>query len=304
MGGLGNQLFQYANALMLNPEARIIATKVSTKTLNDFAIPEVVNYASLDVDNHGLFKNRLSIKFHNMILRNSSFENRHPGWKSVGAGLQRMAVYFLGFLLGKAPMIYFQSNLGFQPRFNKSIPQQLLQIGYFQHAHWLSDIRVCNKLFRLSLPNPSPRFLEIANEFKERKILVLHMRFGDYLNEKLFGLPTLEYFERAITLQLDTNNFDKIVVFTNGERNALELLDSLQIDNAYIVSNHEPISDSETLELMRLGSGYVLSNSTFGWWGAFLSRQQSAPVICPTPWFQGMIEPKELIPSHWHRIPI
>jgi hypothetical protein len=304
VGGLGNQLFQYANALMLDPQGKIIATCSSANPLDKFSIPEVVHYASLDVGEFRFFKNKLSTKTHNLILRNSSFENRHPNWKLAGKAFQALTAYFLRFLLDQSPTIYFQSNLGFQPRSNNSIPHQVLQIGYFQHAHWASDARVYDELAQLSVSNPSAKFLEIANEFRGRNTLVIHMRFGDYLNEKLFGVPTLEYYKNSIALQMSTTNFDKVVVFSNGERNALELLESLKLNNVLLVSDNEPLSAIETLELMRLGSAYVLSNSTFGWWGAFLSRQKSAPVICPTPWFQGMDEPKELIPNHWLRIPI
>ena len=304
VGGLGNQLFQYANALMLNPQGKIMATCISPTTSDKISIPEIVKYASLGADGERFFKNRLSVKVHNLILRNSSFENRHPKVRLVGKGLQALSALFLRFILSKSPMIHFQSNLGFQPRRNNSNPNHILQIGYFQHNHWASDTKVKDELTRLSLPSTSARFTEISREFTGKNILVIHMRFGDYLEEKLFGVPTIEYFQKSIELQMSKAKFDKIIVFTNDERNALELLDELKLKNVFLITDKEPLSASETVELMRLGSAYILSNSTFGWWGAFLSRQKSAAVICPTPWFQGMVEPNELIPNQWLRIPI
>jgi hypothetical protein len=57
----------------------------------------------------------------------------------------------------------------------------------------------------------------------------------------------------------------------------------------------------ETLEKMRLGAGYVLANSTLGWWGAYLSYNSNAQVISPNPWFKKLVEPNNLIPHNWIR---
>jgi len=54
---------------------------------------------------------------------------------------------------------------------------------------------------------------------------------------------------------------------------------------------------------MRLGTGYVLSNSTFGWWAAYLARMEPKVVVVPDPWFKKIDEPLGLIPIGWTRIP-
>ena len=84
VGGLGNQLFQYANAMMLNPQGKIIATSICPKSSVKFLVPEVVNYANLELDQERIIKTTLGIRMHNLILRNSSFENRHPNKKLIG----------------------------------------------------------------------------------------------------------------------------------------------------------------------------------------------------------------------------
>lgn len=303
VGGLGNQLFQYANALMLNPTGKIIATCILRKSSEKFLPPEIAAYAHLGIDTKRFFKNRLGVRLHNLILRNSSFENRHPRRKLFGKILQRFTAFFLQFMLDGSPPIHHQSNLGFQHKHTRRVAQKSLQIGYFQHSHWVNNLEITNQLKRLNLQNPSERFKEISKDFFGKRILIIHMRFGDYLEEKLFGVPTIDYFRKSIALQMNESDFDKIVVFTNGEHYALKVLNELKLENILMVSDKEPISASETLELMRQGSAYVISNSTFGWWGAYLSIQENARVTCPIPWFQGMIEPYELIPNHWLRVP-
>mgnify|MGYP003342821508 FL=1 len=62
------------------------------------------------------------------------------------------------------------------------------------------------------------------------------------------------------------------------------------------------LTDYETLELMRYGSGYIIANSTFSWWAAYLAYNKSAPVIAPNKWFQQGEDPNELCPPDWIKI--
>ena len=57
-----------------------------------------------------------------------------------------------------------------------------------------------------------------------------------------------------------------------------------------------------TLQAMRLGCAYVIANSTFSWWAAYLSLNPSVEVVAPSPWFMVMEDPKELIPPNWEQI--
>jgi hypothetical protein len=66
--------------------------------------------------------------------------------------------------------------------------------------------------------------------------------------------------------------------------------------------NQSGLSDVEVWDLMRHFSAYIISNSTFAWWAAFLRENQGAPVYAPDPWFQGMASPNKLIPEDWTRV--
>ena len=66
--------------------------------------------------------------------------------------------------------------------------------------------------------------------------------------------------------------------------------------------DHEDLTDVEVWSLMRHFSGYIIANSSFSWWGAFLRMDKSAPVCVPKPWFKGMRDPNLLIPADWIQV--
>jgi hypothetical protein len=96
------------------------------------------------------------------------------------------------------------------------------------------------------------------------------------------------------------NIFSRIALFSNDIVAALEYIPSSLREHLWIPSK-DLTSTTETLELMRNGKGYVLSNSSFSWWAAVLTYGDMPLVISPTPWFQKKTEPVDLIPHDWLR---
>ena len=95
--------------------------------------------------------------------------------------------------------------------------------------------------------------------------------------------------------------FKKIWVFSDEIEKAKEFIPRKYFDYCRWI-NDDGESAVETLEKMRLGSAYIIGNSTFSWWGAFLSYTQNAPIIYPSPWFIGIDDPNQLIPANWVEI--
>ena len=89
-----------------------------------------------------------------------------------------------------------------------------------------------------------------------------------------------------------------IWLFSNEPEEALGLLPETSHKQIRIIPD-SGWTPAETLELMRHCHAYVIANSTFSWWGAYLSYNQKSLRVGPNPWFKGEASPKDIIPESW-----
>ena len=186
------------------------------------------------------------------------------------------------------------TNLGFEKVPNSKVSQYIF--GYFQTFRFASDEQVKDTLKKFS--TSSDAISHCKQLSLSEKPFVVHVRLSDYYLESKFGVLSVNYYESAISLMIKKFSFNNIWVFSDEIEKAKLIIPEPYLSLCrWIDDNTE--SSAETLEKMRLGSGYIIGNSTFSWWGAFLSYSVDPPVIAPNPWFIGTEDPKDLIPSTW-----
>jgi hypothetical protein len=81
------------------------------------------------------------------------------------------------------------------------------------------------------------------------------------------------------------------------------VVDNLKLRNPIRYINHNGNMPHEDLRLMSLCRHHVIANSSFSWWGAWLSKNPQKLVIAPESWFNDpSLQTNDLIPSKWQRI--
>ena len=134
----------------------------------------------------------------------------------------------------------------------------------------------------------------------------VHVRRGDYLGlEEVVNICPLHYFSIAMDHMRSMHPDTHFLVFSDDVNWCNEKL--AESDDVTVVTppaNATSIqSDMADFHLMRACDSFIISNSTYSWWAAYLS--QSTDVICPTSWFKGIasaeVPIETLLPSHWQR---
>jgi hypothetical protein len=282
VGGLGNQLFGYfagrylaekLNTRLILDDSQLVHNQHSNSTIFDFELEDC------------------TVSADQKKLRLSQIIDRIP---------PRSA--FLDHLYSRYLGIHYSRQIGFDPTLQE-VKYGATLIGYFQSYRYFYETSYFTKDKKLSLLNPGQWFLEMENEIKLAKPIVIHVRRGDYSKaiNREFGLLNRDYFMNGIdTLRSRADLASSNVwVFSDSPEEVKSEFGQTGKDFRFIAQ--EPSSSAaENLLLMSKGKAIVTSNSTFSYWSALLSAHKN--VIAPTKWFQSREDPLDLIPPTWTQL--
>src|SRR5699024_5429983 len=125
----------------------------------------------------------------------------------------------------------------------------------------------------------------LLNKINNSNSVCISVRRGDFFtsqNAKKYGVCGPEYYIKAKSF-FDKKNLDNTTYFCFSDdidwcKKNLKFTDK----NIVFVSQNMPVY--ETLRLMSSCKHFILSNSTFSWWGQFLSRNKNKIVVSPAKW--------------------
>lgn len=164
-----------------------------------------------------------------------------------------------------------------------------------------------------------PEVLEPCNEFISNfeTIIFLHVRRGDNVGrEHFYPLMTFDYYKRA----LEHFPEDAFVLVCSDDPEWCKQQEFFQ-DERFLINEDVPEYDHSCLEgdgrrkhskvpytdlcLMSLCNGAIIGSSSLGWWGAWLQKGRTNPIIVPEEWYGPAMEAdtKDLIPDTWTKIP-
>lgn len=143
---------------------------------------------------------------------------------------------------------------------------------------------------------------EILKEIERCECPVsIHVRRGDYMSVSNGSiLLPISYYESAIKRMLTYCPKAHFFVFSNDDKWAQVNLPR-QVNYTFVTGNHEG-EGQEDLRLISACKYHIIANSTFSWWGAWLSLNQSKIVILPKYWMGTMQTPEGLIEDGWETV--
>jgi hypothetical protein len=135
--------------------------------------------------------------------------------------------------------------------------------------------------------------------------VVVHVRRGDYVSNAAFhavhGICDVAYYRRGLELLRQTVRDPHCFIFSDDPDWVKQNL-KLDAPCTYVTHNVGK-QDYEDLRLMSHGQHFIIANSTFSWWGAWLSRHPAKQVIAPRRWFQSeAASGRDIVPEAWTAI--
>jgi len=156
--------------------------------------------------------------------------------------------------------------------------------GYFQSFKYFQNIeKTVRKLFEIK-PYYQDLFHRTAGKwFEKKKTLAIHIRRSDYLNWKDEQLnivnPTLPLSYYRKCLKLIDKLSDYQIIFVSDDIDFVRSEFSDYHDAAFV--KFDAIVD---FQIILNSDIIILSNSTFGWWAAFLNSKKDKQVFAPKNW--------------------
>ena len=199
---------------------------------------------------------------------------------------------------GHAPVVQ-ERFFHFDEELFNNCPDHVSLQGYFQtekyFKHIESEIRE-DFAFKDEVLSPCKEMIESVEN-----PIALHIRRGDYvINSDNHPVCSIEYYKAA----LDHFDSDRnVIVFSDDPMWCHD--EGTFADDRFIISENE--DNRVDLCLMSLCNDFIIANSSFSWWGAWLSLNKSKKVIAPAQWFgkTGYTkdhDTKDLIPDDWIKI--
>ncbi|EGQ8481389.1 alpha-1,2-fucosyltransferase [Vibrio parahaemolyticus] len=275
IGGLGNQMFQYAAAFAYS--------RIHNKEL----VIDVRNFDNYEV--HPLRLNKLNVY--------GEFDSRKRN--IIYKAISKLADII------KPECVYHEKCISYDEKFHDY--EYNFINGYFQSEKYFSAFRSeLLDMFTLR-ENLSKYQLEIKNKIESNNTVSLHVRRGDYVDNKnandTHGICSKSYFLAAIDYMKDggvINEKTKLVVFSDDIDWCIEHI-RFDLDTIFVKGDDE--CPEKDMYLMSLCEHNIISNSTFSWWGAWLNNNDNKMVIAPSKWFKDpTLSSKDIIPTSWAKI--
>lgn len=283
IGGLGNQMFQYAAARALS-----LAHDVPLRL-------DVSGFAG-----YGLHQGFELERVFDITVAPASPEDLRMvlGWQSPASVRRLLGRPVLGWLRSRNFVV--EPHFHYWPGIREIAPPCYLT-GYWQSERYFADAAATIRAdftFRQPL---SGRNLELAGEIGAANAVSLHVRRGDYAsNAKTLathGLCPVEYYEAAIdhiARHVDAPHFFLFSDEPDWLRANLRVHHPVQ----YVDHNRGAESYND-MRLMSLCRHHIIANSSFSWWGAWLNPDPGKIVVAPRKWFANDNVTQDLFPEGW-----
>jgi len=266
IGGLGNQMFMYAAA------RRVSLMQGVKLKLNTTHFQSSYGWRRYGLNNLSIVEDIAGIEDLTTVLYQGHIYSE-PGPFSFDPKLDRVAV-----------PVYMR--------------------GYFQSFRYLEGVEdSIRSEFQVRTP-PAGQNAQLLEMIRGSNSVAVHIRRGDYVTDpgvaRMHGALPLDYYLWALRLIVHRAGAATLFVFSDdiywAQANLATGLPTV------FVGHNGPDQDYEDLRLMSACKHFVIANSSFSWWAAWLGTHEGKIVCAPARWMASNPDTSDLIPESWTRI--
>lgn len=289
MGGLGNQMFQYAAARRLahfnNTNLKIDLSWFD----NIYEVDSSREYALDEFAIQENFATREEIEA--LTVQTQGF---------VG----RLITKAMGRRPGTTPSYIREKYFHFDPDI-LYLNDGVYLDGYWQSEKYFKDIETIIRQEFTIKSEMNVKSLAIEKQIKSINSVSLHIRRGDYVSNphtnQFHGSCNLKYYFQCVENLTRGVKHPHFFIFSDEPEWTRANL-KLPYPTTF-VDHNPPENGYEDLKLMSLCKHHIIANSSFSWWGAWLNQNPSKIVLAPKKWFNSVnYNTKDLIPDKWLKI--
>lgn len=283
LGGLGNQMFQYALAVSLKSRFPSENVKIDVSCFrgyhlhNGYELEAVFGIKSA----HASFADLVRI----------AYPYSHYRFWQIGKRV----------LPNRRTMVMEHDD----EEYDASVLDRVGDVyydGYWQNEKYFIDVR--EKLVDVFTPVAIDcRNRDFASKLSSCASVSLHVRRGDYSTNPLYGgICTEEYYASAIREIQSLVSVDMFCVFSNDINWCREHLPAIVGGNNIVFVDWNTGMDSyKDMYLMSACRHNIIANSSFSWWGAWLNLHEDKIVMCPRKW-NNIKDSRFELPSKWQKV--
>ena len=288
VGGLGNQMFQYALGRALSIKLGVVfkldlLSFDSQQIHNGFELDKVFN-CEVDIAAQQDIKEIL-------------------GWQSLS--FINKFIFSPYFSRLRKSSIIIEPHYHYWEGINNILDNSYL-VGYWQSEKYFKYIKEqINKdfTFKVPLDHKNRYYAKLIQKFNSVSI---HVRRGDYMKNvktyKTHGVCNNEYYDKALTNILKKVKNPHFFIFSDDIKQAKSIIKKIDYP-CYFVGNNQGIYSYNDMKLMSMCKHNIIANSSFSWWAAWLNLNSDKIVIAPKQYLADKsYNIKDLFPLEWIKI--
>ena len=268
IGGLGNQMFQYALAIALKKNFTDEEVKLDVHCFNGYT-----KHQGFEIDD--VFGNQFELASYSDIAKVAYPYCNFQLWR-IGNRI----------LPNRRYMICEDIAFNIMPEVITS-PNYKYYDGYWQHEEYFHDIKDDILAAFKFQEFKDKRNKALADRLTDINSVSIHIRRGDYINDKLFkGTCGIEYYQNAID-EINKRTVPKLFcIFSNDILWCKKNIEPLLNGKETIYVDWNTGSDNfRDMQLMTICKHCIIATSSFSWWGAWLNNNNDKIVIAPKIWY-------------------